>query len=505
MRISKLNDRLFLRLVAVFGCMPLLAACSAAGAGASYRPPEFPGEITAADGQWTILPAASAEYITNPGAGWQHRPEESAISDFPETVVYSDRRLIAWKYLNPAEGVYDWAPLNAQLAGAVEDGKQFSFRVYTMVGEGYDGHMTPDWAVGKGVLILESGEPDYSNCVYQEEWGRFVQAMISEYDGDPDVAFIDISGYGNFNEWDWRDTQTEWDETWADSYSQGTASPEDFLTLDGQARKRLADMFIGGESDSHQCRNPDGTVETVSYHYAGFQNTQLVMPYAGIAQSTEYVFSRRRDVGFRHDCLGRNSRQLTEKVGAEILNIWKTAPVVFELCKPDAMTLEEMQFLARFAHASLVHNNEWEFSYEELEDLMTPVGYRYFLKKAVVGITEGQMRLDLAWQNLGYAPNYPKMGQDFQLTAYLLNEYGEPAMYLPLNAEIASWFPAASKDEQPAEYLVSESLQIPPYVAPGKYLLGVAILDARRQIPISLAFGGRDPRGIHVLTWVDIP
>ena len=63
----------------------------------------------------------------------------------------------------------------------------------------------PEWVLQKGAKILNSGEPDYSNCRYQEEWGKFVAELIARYDGNPDIAFIDISGYGNFSEWSWRD------------------------------------------------------------------------------------------------------------------------------------------------------------------------------------------------------------------------------------------------------------------------------------------------------------
>src|SRR5215203_5201570 len=114
-----------------------------------------------------------------------------------------------------------------------------------MVGAPFDGHMIPDWVLRKGAKLFADGEPDYSNCIYQETWARFVEQLSIRYDGNPDVAFIDISGYGNFNEWGWQNQQTEWDELWADHYSLGTAVPADFQTLDGQARKRLADMFIG--------------------------------------------------------------------------------------------------------------------------------------------------------------------------------------------------------------------------------------------------------------------
>src|SRR5690606_4762305 len=126
------------------------------------------------------------------------------------------------------------------------------------------------------------------------------------------------SGYGNFNEWGWEDSQT----TWEDNYMNPT-------TLDGQARSRLAEMFIGGSNNSHRCQTGNST-QTTSYNYVGFQETQLVMPFAGIQQSTRYVAESRSDVGIRYDCLGRDAS--LPKIDDVIEATWRTAPIVFEFC-----------------------------------------------------------------------------------------------------------------------------------------------------------------------------
>src|SRR6266508_4074445 len=133
-----------------------------------------------------ISPVQIDPYLTNPGIGWQDGPKPFGTMHFPETVAYSNRREIAWSKLNPKEGVYDWSVLDKQLNGAVHDGKQYSFRVYTYVGEGYAGNVIPAWVLKKGARLLQSGEPDYSNCVYQEAWGDFVSEMVRRYDGNPD-------------------------------------------------------------------------------------------------------------------------------------------------------------------------------------------------------------------------------------------------------------------------------------------------------------------------------
>ncbi|MFH1999389.1 MAG: hypothetical protein ABIK28_06895, partial [Planctomycetota bacterium] len=168
----------------------------------------------------SVVLVADQEYYSNPGMGWQYRGGEYPTNKVvAETVAYAPRADISWKVLNPAEGVYDWSELDANLNYVVSQGKQFSFRVYTMRGEVYGGHQLPQWVIDKGARIFPDGQVDYANCTYQQEWGKFVNKLIQRYDGNPNISFIDISGYGNFNEWSWQD-QTEWDQTWADAYAK---------------------------------------------------------------------------------------------------------------------------------------------------------------------------------------------------------------------------------------------------------------------------------------------
>jgi hypothetical protein len=446
-----------------------------------------------------IFPKVKEDYLTNPGIGWQDGPESFGLMNFPETVSYANRRDIAWSELNPAEGVYNWFPLNEQIEKAVEAGKQFSFRIYTHVGEGYDGIKVPSWVINEGARILPSGEPDYSNCVYQEEWGRFINELIRNYDGNPDIAFIDISGYGNFNEWSWQDSQTEWDDRWDEDYSNGTASGASFHTLDGQARRRLVDLFVGGSFNGHTCRKVNGDLVKGNYQYPGFRKTQLVMPYAGIIQSSQYVLSRRNDVGFRYDCLGRDGQHFFEKVGAEIMRIWKKAPVVFELCKPNETDYDDAVRLLKQTHGSIVHNNNWSFSREQLEEMMLPVGYRYFLKQGEFNITGRQVDATMEWENIGLAPNYPKMGQDFRLYLCLVDESGKIVFKDPISTNIPSWLPADSILDKPPIYKVSYKNLIPSSIKPGKYQVGVTMIDLETGLPILLSFEGRDENGVYLL------
>lgn len=421
-------------------------------------------------------------YLPNPGIGWQDaHGHEEIFPYFPETIYYPVRANIAWKVLNPAKDVYDWSALDSQLDRAIQEGKQFSFRVYTTI---YEEHMVPGWAIAEGVTITPYGDPDYSNCIYQEDWGIFVNALLNRYDGNPNIAFIDISGYGDFNEWGWNDRQTMWDEVWSTAFDEGEASPSTITELDAQARRRLADMFIGGSFEKHLCRDASGSISQTSYSYMGASHTQLVMPFAGIRQSTQYVFLRRQDIGFRFDCLGRSGDfdVITHLVGER----WKYAPVVFELCGEETDDLDQMQALLQATHGSVVHNNDFS-DLPSLQSILVPIGYRYYMEAADIrqSSTTGKLLLTMIWQNIGNAPNYPKMGQDFEMHVYVEDEQNVVLSDQIVNVNTATWLPNVPQN---LDVLIGLPLKTPV----GIYTLAVSIIDKRTGKPIYLAFGTPD-------------
>ena len=259
-------------------------------------------------------------------------------------------------------------------------------------------------------------------------------------------------------------------------------------------------MFIGGSFQGHSCRMSNGDVVQVDYSYQGFQKTQLVMPYAGIVQSTQYVFWRRQDVGFRYDCLGRDGERVYQKVGSEIAQIWRKAPVVFELCKPKEVDIEDARMLLLKGHGSVVHNNNWEYSRQQLDELMRNIGYRYYLKQATLEMGEGRrIILEMVWQNTGSAPNYPKMGQEFALHFYLVSENGEPVLDRQIPTDISKWYPPDLPGSETLLYPVSANIQLPYSIQSGNYYAGVSILDLRTSKPINLGFGSLDGNGINIL------
>ncbi|MFN8455452.1 MAG: DUF4832 domain-containing protein [Anaerolineae bacterium] len=317
-----------------------------------------------------------------------------------------------------------------------------------------------------------------------------------KYDGHPDIAFIDISGYGNYGEWSYE--------------SQTDISP---TSLDAQARQRLADMFIGGMG-TIDCQTAGGQIHTVSYSYTGFQYTQLLMPYAGIAQSTRYVAGRRPDVGLREDCLGSagHTDNMILKIGDVIANTWPHAPIVYEFCTGstgDPNLIANADTILKQTHGSIVHDNlNGARSVSILTDLLKLVGYRFTLRQIFYPLTveAGQtFALAMTWANVGYAPAYPKLGQDFELHFYLIGAGESVAQDWLIPANLSAWLPADPLPGSPPLQQLNPTLTLPANLPSGIYQTKVAILDKRTGQPINLAFAGRDSQGRYLLGTLIVP
>ena len=365
----------------------------------------------------------------------------------------------------------------------------------------------PQWALNAGVKILSNGDIDYSDCDFQDKWGKFVNALVNRYDGNPNISFIDISGYSDYNEWAW-EGQTEWDYVWANRYAAGTASASTMSTMDSYTRRRLADMFIGGSFQGHQCTLSGGGTKTVNYSYPGFQQTQLVLPNAGIVQSTQYVFLRQPDVGFRHDGLGREgSNFIYDELWKEVSAIWRNAPVILETISPNEFVYNYAKAQIKELHGSIVHNPKISLTDAQIVDLIGFAGYRYALLGARYEsqVAAGdRLDVEMGWRNIGSTPAYPKMGQTFTLYLYLTDLNNTIVKTYRVAANVASWVPNHGSKDVARGTATTGSMLVPPDLPAGQYKLMVAIIHDWSGEPIGLDANLNVVNGLYELGRVTI-
>jgi len=175
----------------------------------------------AGDGRIVVRPKDTGVALENPGMGWVFHfydnvprnygsklAPSDTLDDFPGlTVVYLR---IPWSYIEPEEGRFNWSVVDTPAQRWIAKNKQVAFRF--SCSESWMRYATPQWVEkagakgynfrsGKGVV--ENGplwEPDYDDPIFLQKLDRFFAASAARYDGNPEVAFIDVGSFGVWGE-----------------------------------------------------------------------------------------------------------------------------------------------------------------------------------------------------------------------------------------------------------------------------------------------------------------
>jgi hypothetical protein len=424
----------------------------------------------------SVYPEQREGYIPNPFMGWQDTEVQG--KRFPETIGYVRDN---WPEFQPAEDTYDWSIIEDLRERMVADGGKISFRIQTVKPPPWgSGHGVPDWLLAQGAQVVEgelSEEPLFADCLFLEAHGKFIDALRERYDGDPDVAFIDVGSYGLYGEW--HTTQYTWEGE----------------TPDWHARRRIVDMYLGGEG-TRPCIDTDGSTVMRSYEYEGFHETQLIMPYTpGFSDPFRYALSRRNDIGIRHDALGsqRHQDKYAEEISDLVEQTWRRAPIIFEFY-PEAYTPDRLRSARAFAedmHASIIHENFHGQGDDALiERLLERTGYRLVLYQATytAEIRPGEpFILSLLWENRGVAPPYTNV----PLLVQIVDDEGTVVARQQQEVDIRTWLPDMVIP-------VEMQLSLPQTLEAGVYDIQLAFVDPESQQPaLSLAIEGQDAEGYY--------
>jgi hypothetical protein len=180
------------------------------------------GRFAAAEeGRASLKPNDTGAALENPGMGWVFHYYDNVprnygsklapsdtLDDFPGlTVIYLR---IPWSYIEPEEGRFNWATVDTPAERWIAKGKQVAFRI--SCSESWMRYATPQWVEKAGAKgynfasrkgAVADGpywEPDYDDPVFLEKLDRFLAAAAVRYDGNPDVAFIDVGSFGVWGE-----------------------------------------------------------------------------------------------------------------------------------------------------------------------------------------------------------------------------------------------------------------------------------------------------------------
>ncbi len=103
-----------------------------------------------------------------------------------------------WSQIEPENGTFDWNVIQDDMAPWVAAGKKVILRISTSGVASWDppysGSGTPPWVFGDGTrAISDNGEtvPVYWDQAYLSDYASFVQSLAQQFDGNPDVSFIE--------------------------------------------------------------------------------------------------------------------------------------------------------------------------------------------------------------------------------------------------------------------------------------------------------------------------
>lgn len=197
------------------GLLPLgmLAGLISGGTGRAGEP----GEAI------TVHPTETTGALVNPAMGWTmhfysnipanygSRLEPSdVLDDFPGLSVVYLR--VPWAFIEPEEGRFNWPLLDTPAQRWIARGKQVALRI--TCSENWVKFATPEWVkkagargvyyeFGKGPLPGDDGpawDPDFGDPVFLQKLDHLLGALAARYDGNPNVAFVDVGSYGLWGE-----------------------------------------------------------------------------------------------------------------------------------------------------------------------------------------------------------------------------------------------------------------------------------------------------------------
>lgn len=171
--------------------------------------------------QWDTI-----RVLKNPHKGWYHHLLDNGIDkyaisndSFFSTFPGMDHLYVrlAWSYLEPSEGSFDWHRIDEVVEKYVPLGYHIAFRISSKetdtypgsVGQQFNGiqYATPAWvqkAGAKGTVVENGGvrswTPDWDNAVYLEKLDNFHRAFATRYDNQPWMSYVDIGSIGEWGE-----------------------------------------------------------------------------------------------------------------------------------------------------------------------------------------------------------------------------------------------------------------------------------------------------------------
>ncbi len=361
---------------------------------------------------------------------------------------------ILWKEFEPTQGGYRYAFIEDILKKAEQNGQTVMFRL--MPHSTRESDDVPDWVktLVKCPVRPEGAREKISpsDPKFLRLFGNAIRALGEKFDGNPTLAYVDVSLPG--------------------AWGEGSSC---FLFTKEQL-KDFADIYT-------------------KY----YPNTRL------IGQISEpwlvHYMNESANVGWRADCIGRPNllHEFVPSMQVQMPDIWKTGHVSFESYwwlgewKRKGWDLDEIiqstldWHISTFNAKSLPIPMEWQ---GKIEDWIAKMGYHFVIDSVCVEdkIANKKLRIRLCVENVGVAPIYHPLPLRIKLK-------GEKELVLDTDVDIRKWVEG--------KYTEEIALDLPTDLPTGVYSLRIGLGGG--EYPVAyFATNAPQEDGYSLLTTVEI-
>jgi hypothetical protein len=413
-----------------------------------------------------IRPAADDTMLLNPGKGYvQYYGADNVYTKDYIGVGYTRW---AWSDIESIEGQFNWKAIDDFIKDFKHHGKRSALGVMSVsTGLGKE-FVTPKWVFDAGaipLMIPDKTSPTgnqiipktWDDPVFVEKLKRFVEAFGEHYDGNSDIAFLDIRSYGNWGE-----------------------GHVGFLPGIDLAPPEIYKKFY------------------LQPYIDAFKKTQLIVPWGSDFYDATYDWAITKGVGIRRDGILSH----WSKDGSECLRAFGHEPAIFEYCDGYEQTKKNgywsTNLLMKCVQTGKPSYLQWdEKIFRENREfclkLGNKLGYHFILQQATIPaeIRPGApFSVQWRWLNDGVAPLY----EPCQVAIALLDGKNEIVQ--------KQWLADSNPRNWKPDESTTETLNVTfPSARSGNYKLAVGLfLDRRDDTPAyRLGIRGRTAQGWYVL------
>jgi hypothetical protein len=437
--------------------------------------------------------------LVNPDKGWYHHMLDNGISKY---LIQDEKDLtgfpgmdhlylrLAWAYLEPEEGKFDWSYIDDIVEKYVPMGYNISFRISCKETGTAPGsvpveingirYATPYWVVKAGAKGIERPEfgsaswtPVWDDPVFLEKLDNFHKAFAEKYDGKPWVRYVDVGSIG-----DWGEGHT-WSSTripptlnevkthinlYLKHYKNTQLIVTDDLLASTKSEKEKKELLNYALENGFSLRDDSPMVQGYMQNDLGTWTVRHPEFFTEVYKIRPTVFE------LEHYGKVKSNGYWPGKNGAGIIPDYKLKGAdVFR----NAVKIIRPTYIGFHGYLGEWLNDNPEFTVE----MLNMCGYWYFPKSVnKTRFKNRKLSFEMEWLNKGVAPAYTT----YQIRGKLIpvEKTFESIDFMIEDSGNKNWMPGHTSTEK---YTVSLSGK-----PKGEYWLAIQLFDKKSEKPVEI-------------------